>query len=87
MHPAAHLRRLRDGGAWFHCPDCGRAGDLIELAAAVWGMGLAAALDKLATSLGIRWLGPPSWWFKPTLTPPVPGNRPPYEIARGQPGG
>src|SRR3954447_7107150 len=36
------------GGAWFCCPDCGRCGDLIELAAAVWGMGLPAALAQLA---------------------------------------
>jgi hypothetical protein len=36
------------GGAWFSCPDCSRAGDLIELAAAVWGLSLSAALRKLA---------------------------------------
>src|SRR5204862_7801277 len=36
------------GGAWFCCPDCGRCGDLVELAAAVWGMGLPAAADRLA---------------------------------------
>src|SRR5262245_25360005 len=41
----------RDGGCWFACRDCGRAGDLIELAAAVWGMGLPAAIAQLV-SLG-----------------------------------
>jgi hypothetical protein len=34
------------GGAWFSCPDCSRAGDLIELAAAVWDMSLSTALRK-----------------------------------------
>ena len=38
----------RDSGVWRHCLNCGRAGDLIELAVAVWGMRLLAALDKPA---------------------------------------
>ena len=36
------------GGAWFACSDCGRCGDLIELAAALWGMDLHATLLHLA---------------------------------------
>src|SRR4051812_8410110 len=35
------------GGAWFCCPDWGRSGALVELAA-VWGMGLPATLAQLA---------------------------------------
>lgn len=35
-------------GIWFHCPDCDRAGDLIELAAAVGQMTLPAAVAHLA---------------------------------------
>ena len=52
--PLCHHRRLQVyedglcGGAWFACPDCGRSGDLIELAAAAWGMGLPATLTQLA---------------------------------------
>ncbi|HLJ91619.1 MAG TPA: hypothetical protein VKU02_00365 [Gemmataceae bacterium] len=37
----------RDGGAWFACRDCQKAGDLIELAAAVWGMSLTATVNRL----------------------------------------
>lgn len=36
------------GGCWHHCFACGSFGDLIELAAAVWDVGLAAAADRLA---------------------------------------
>src|SRR3954463_9663553 len=52
--PLCGLRRLHVypdvlcGGAWFACSDCGRCGDLIELAAALWGMDLYATLQHLA---------------------------------------
>jgi hypothetical protein len=36
------------GGAWFSCSDCGRAGDLIELAAAIWSMNPSTAITELA---------------------------------------
>src|SRR3954454_15810623 len=42
------------GGAWFSCRDCGRCGDLIERAAALWGMGLPATVDQL-TRRGASW--------------------------------
>jgi hypothetical protein len=51
--PLCGARRLTvyadpGGGPWFHCPDCRRAGDLIELTAAFWGVGLPAAVALLA---------------------------------------
>lgn len=36
-----------EGGQWFHCPDCGRQGDMIELAAKVWSLSLPATIHKL----------------------------------------
>ena len=35
------------GGEWFHCPKCEKSGDMIELAAKVWGLSVAAAILKL----------------------------------------
>jgi hypothetical protein len=40
------------GGQWFHCGDCGRLGDMIELAAAVWGLSTRSTILKLR-SLGL----------------------------------
>ncbi len=37
-----------EGGHWHHCPDCGRSGDMIELAALVWEVHLDTALARLA---------------------------------------
>lgn len=34
-------------GHWHYCYDCGHSGDLVSLAADVWGMSLAGALQKL----------------------------------------
>jgi hypothetical protein len=35
------------GGQWFHCDNCGRAGDMIELAAAAWRLSLEETVLKL----------------------------------------
>ena len=35
------------GGQWYHCRKCKSAGDMIELAAAAWGLSLPATLQKL----------------------------------------
>ena len=40
------------GGCWHYCFDCQHSGDMIELAAAVWGIGLRTAVRKLA-ALGV----------------------------------
>lgn len=36
------------GGAWHYCFDCGKSGDMIELAAAVWDVPTAVAVRRLA---------------------------------------
>jgi hypothetical protein len=35
-------------GQWFHCRDCQKSGDLIQLAAKTWDLSLAATIAKLA---------------------------------------
>jgi hypothetical protein len=44
------------GGEWVHCPTCGFAGDVIELAATKWNLDPVTAVRQLA-SLGV---GPPA---------------------------
>jgi hypothetical protein len=44
------VRVYRDalvGGQWFHCQTCGRQGDMIELAAAVWELGIPDTVSRL----------------------------------------
>ena len=36
------------GGQWFHCRNCKKSGDMIELAAKAWGLSIAATIIKLA---------------------------------------
>ena len=35
------------GGQWFHCRNCKESGDMIELAAKVWGLSIEATIIKL----------------------------------------
>jgi len=35
------------GGEWYCCPGCNRQGDMIELAAAVWGFGIPETISRL----------------------------------------
>jgi hypothetical protein len=48
--PAGMIHVYHDaalGGQWLHCPTCRFAGDVIELAARVWGLDVPVALLKL----------------------------------------
>ena len=42
------------GGQWYACAGCGWAGDMIEFAAAVWKIGIPAAVMRLE-QLGVPW--------------------------------
>ncbi len=35
------------GGQWFYCRNCGKSGDLIEIAAKAWGLSVTATIIKL----------------------------------------
>ena len=87
--PLCHHRRLQVyedglcGGAWFACPDCGRSGDLIELAAAALpflksatALGLPAiALRTISTKALLSTALIPSWAMASLAEPPVSSMR------------